>query len=77
MPKQESIVEFRSAVKLARKNQGLYQKEVAGKLNITRKYFSLIEQGHKAPSPKLQVKICSALHIQVHYDVLHPSSSKK
>ncbi|MBI5216740.1 MAG: helix-turn-helix transcriptional regulator [Ignavibacteriae bacterium] len=76
MPKQKSIVEFRSAIKVARKSQGLYQKEVAGKLNITPKYFSLIEQGTKVPSPKLQEKICTALNIRIRYDVPPPKKTK-
>ncbi len=68
-------MEFRSAVRTARKNQGFVQKEVAGQLNITRKYFSLIEQGHKVPSPQLQNKICTVLKIQVSYYV--PPQRKK
>ncbi|MBI3193749.1 MAG: helix-turn-helix transcriptional regulator [Ignavibacteriae bacterium] len=67
--KSKCVVVFPTAIKMARTNKGLYQKEVAEMAKISRKHLALIEEGHKEPGPQLRKKICEVLEIEEEYHV--------
>ena len=58
-------------LKLARKNLGLSQEELAFKCNLTREYISLIENGKKHPSLEILISITENLNLTF-YDFFMP-----
>jgi len=55
-------MKFGEKLQKLRKEKGMSQEELAGKVGATRQTIGLIEAGRYNPTIKLCIKICIALH---------------
>jgi transcriptional regulator with XRE-family HTH domain len=56
---------FGKLVRAARKERGVRQDDLAGRLGVTAAYLSEIETGRKSPSLDLTLRIGRSLHLNV------------
>jgi transcriptional regulator with XRE-family HTH domain len=70
-------VKLGQAIKLVRTANGLRQKEIARKLNVTPNYVSLIESGNREPSISFLNRLAEVLGVPVGVFFLWQESPKE
>ena len=63
--KEKVAIEFGAFIREAREKQGLYQAEMAEKLNVSRGYYSLIEAGKREIYFTTAMDICQILKLDI------------
>ncbi|ADH87129.1 helix-turn-helix domain-containing protein [Desulfurivibrio alkaliphilus] len=63
--KNQALIQFGGRVKLARKNKGLSQEELASKASLHRTYIGMIERAEKNITLINMMKIAKALDVKL------------
>lgn len=74
-----AIIDFGKAVKKARKDRKLNQKQLEALSGVSYNYIANIEKGYRNPSLTVVLKLCNCLHLdsQIHFLMATWNNGKK
>jgi len=61
------MVNFGNMLKELRRKAGMTQKELAGKVGVTKSVISYYELSERSPSPEMLMKLASVFHVSTDY----------